>query len=121
MLQEWKRPDTLREIPDAPRLAPSETDLKTVARLVAAAKNPFIAVQAAGRDPDEFHDLGADPAYAAERARLHEAMFAWVRRHHARTTISDAAIAQRHGGEVARGILIGYWDETEVEAAKRST
>ena len=57
MLQEWKRPDTLREIPDAPRLAPSETDLKTVARLVGAAKNPFIAVQAAGRDPDEFHAL----------------------------------------------------------------
>jgi arylsulfatase A-like enzyme len=69
-------------------------------------------------DPQEFRDLGADPAHEAARARLHEALFAWARRHHNRITISDAAIAQRHGSEVRRGILIGYWDEAERDAAK---
>ncbi|WP_119420892.1 alkaline phosphatase family protein [Desertibaculum subflavum] len=67
------------------------------------------------RDPEEFNDLGADPAHADVRARLHEAMFAWARRHHNRITISDAAIASRYGTESKRGIRIGYWDEDDLK------
>ncbi len=32
---------------------------------------------------------------------------------------SDAEIARRYGTELRRGILIGYWDEAERDAAKR--
>ena len=66
-------------------------------------------------DPNEFRDLGADPAHAEVRARLHEALFAWARRHHQRTTVSDAQIAARTGKQADVGILIGYWDESELD------
>lgn len=67
-------------------------------------------------DPEEVVDLGADPAYEAERARLAEAHFAWARRHHARVTRSaeqvDAMLADRE----PPGIMIAYWDRAELEA-----
>ena len=72
-------------------------------------------------DPDEFHDLGADPVTCApERERLKAALDGWFRRHHTRTTISDETILARAGGEIDRGILIGFWDEAELAAAKRA-
>ena len=65
-------------------------------------------------DPDELHDLGADPAaHAGERERLRGALDRWYRRHHTRTTISDETILARAGGEIDRGIVIGFWDEAE--------
>ena len=70
-------------------------------------------------DPDELVDLGADPGHAAERERLQGALYAWYRRHHARTTISDEAILRRAGSELDRGIVIGFWDEDELAAAAR--
>ena len=71
-------------------------------------------------DPDEFRDLGADPAaHAPERARLKAALDGWFRRHHARTTISDETILARAGGEIDRGILIGFWNEAELAEARR--
>ena len=69
-------------------------------------------------DPHEYLDLGDDPAHEAKRAELHEALFAWARRHHARITASDQSIEKRYGGEVKRGILIGYQDEAEVARAR---
>ena len=57
MLHEWKRPDDLRAIAEAPRLAPLERDVKEIAKLIAGAKHPTIAVETAGRDPDAFHAL----------------------------------------------------------------
>ena len=71
-------------------------------------------------DPDEFDDLGADPAYEDERARLAETMFAWARRPASRITISDEQIKAGYGRELDKGVLIGYWDEAEVEAALRA-
>ncbi|MDQ0314269.1 alkaline phosphatase family protein [Amorphus orientalis] len=70
-------------------------------------------------DPQEFTDLGADPAHEDERARLKDALFAWSRRVHNRITITDEQIAAKAGGELRGGILIGYWDEDEVEEARR--
>jgi arylsulfatase A-like enzyme len=70
-------------------------------------------------DPDEFVDLGADPAFESERERLAEAMFAWARKPASRITRSDAQIEAAAGREIDSGILIGYWDEADVEAAKR--
>ncbi|WP_037037549.1 sulfatase-like hydrolase/transferase, partial [Pseudovibrio sp. JE062] len=70
-------------------------------------------------DPQELQDLGADPAYAAERERMSEALFAWYRKHHTRITMTDEQIAANAGKELQAGILIGYTDEEELEEAKR--
>jgi arylsulfatase A-like enzyme len=73
-------------------------------------------------DPREFVDLGADPAYAAERVRLHESLFAWARRPRQRATVADGAIesteVQPRISEA--GILIGYWDEEDFAQARQS-
>jgi len=72
-------------------------------------------------DPTEFFDRGADPACENERRRLHEALFAWARRPHSRIPLSDEQIARRAAaGDARTGILIGYWDEAEVAAARQS-
>lgn len=65
-------------------------------------------------DPQELVDLGADPAYADVRRRMHEAIFDWARRHHNRITVSPARIEQLSNREPP-GILIGVWDEREYQ------
>lgn len=67
-------------------------------------------------DPDELTDLGADPAHAAECARMEKLHFAWARRTSQRTTRSDAWIASLDPslGEAKAGILIGYRNEAEL-------
>ena len=67
-------------------------------------------------DPDELNDLGGDPNRAAVRADLHEAIFAWARRDHQRTTVSQDDIQALYGRKADGGILVGYWDEAEREA-----
>ena len=57
MLAEWKKPADLRVVPSVPRLQPLEADIKSVAKLLADARNPVIAVEVAGRDPDAFAAL----------------------------------------------------------------
>ncbi|WP_068318730.1 alkaline phosphatase family protein [Polycladidibacter hongkongensis] len=69
-------------------------------------------------DPQELHDLGEDPACADVRARLSQALFAWYRQHHTRTTISPDKIIAGAPSELGAGILIGYWDEEEVAHAR---
>jgi len=62
-------------------------------------------------DPQEFHDLGLDPAYEQVRRELHEQLFAWLRRRKLRTTISPADMDRRFvpGADEKAGFLIGYW------------
>ncbi len=67
-------------------------------------------------DPNEFRDLGADPACEDERARLMTALDAWGLRLSQRTTRSEEQIIQSRGKSQRRGILIGVWDESEVPA-----
>jgi len=67
-------------------------------------------------DPQELADLGADPATAGERERLLGLLNRWARRQSQRTTVADAQIEARRGGSESKGILIGYWDETELPA-----
>lgn len=69
-------------------------------------------------DPREFRDLGADPACAEVRARLHDAMGRWNRRHHNRVTMSDDAIGARAGNDLAQGYAIGFWDAAELDHAR---
>jgi len=68
-------------------------------------------------DPDEFHDLGADPAHEAQRQRLSRLLLDWALGDHNRITTSDARIAGYD--QLSSGVLIGYWDEAEIEAARQ--
>jgi arylsulfatase A-like enzyme len=65
-------------------------------------------------DPDEFHDLGADPAFEAERTHLDAALAKWSLRLSQRTTLSETQIRDRRGASQRKGILIGVWDESDV-------
>jgi len=65
-------------------------------------------------DPNEFHDLGADPAFDAQRQRMSAALAQWGLRQSQRTTLSDAQMLARRGKSQQRGILIGVWDEGDV-------
>ena len=69
-------------------------------------------------EPEEFRDLGADPASRAERARLHDIMGRWNRQHHNRVTMSDSRIANRKGDDLAQGYIIGFWDEAGLAEAR---
>jgi arylsulfatase A-like enzyme len=70
-------------------------------------------------DPQELVDLGADPRHEAERARLREALLDWALTDHNRITTPDSRIEGYAGGQQLRsGILIGYWDEAELAAAR---
>ena len=70
-------------------------------------------------DPDELNEIGDDPAYADELARLRELMFGWSRRTSQRTTISNERIAaQGHPlREAKAGVLIGWKTKEELERA----
>ncbi|MEM9230566.1 MAG: alkaline phosphatase family protein [Pseudomonadota bacterium] len=70
------------------------------------------------RDPDELTDLGGDPAYEAEGQRCAAMMREWARRHHNRVTVSDERITGRKGGELAKGLIVGFWDEAELSEAR---
>jgi arylsulfatase A-like enzyme len=72
-------------------------------------------------DPGELNDLGASPVHAAERSRLHEMLFAWIRRPRQRVTVADRAIesVEVQARISEGGILIGYWDEDDLEGARR--
>lgn len=66
-------------------------------------------------DPDEYVDLGADPAHEEVRRRLYEHLFAWSRRMSQRTAITDAEIVSRRGRARRKGIYVGVWDGSELD------
>jgi len=60
-------------------------------------------------DPQEFHDLGGDPAYAPVRERMREQLFDWLRRRKIHLTIDYSTMAQWTRKEEAVGIHIAAW------------
>lgn len=76
------------------------------------------------KDPDEFTDLGSDPAHQPVRQRLYEALAKWSRTTRTQTTVPDEAItaadkaALAYDLNIEAGILIGYWDEAELAAER---
>ena len=126
---EWRQ-FVVSEYDYAMRLARVQNNVPiSRSRLVMAADARWKYIEADGfrpmlfdrlEDPDEFTDLGASPAHAKVCAEFHERLAAWGLRQHNRITISDEQIAQRYGTELGAGILIGYWDEAEVEADRQS-
>ncbi len=67
-------------------------------------------------DPNEFEDLGEDPAYEDIRAMMYERLFRWSRRHAQRTTRSNADIMAMRGSSRRKGVLLGLYDGNEVPA-----
>ncbi len=65
-------------------------------------------------DPEEFHDLGANPAYAPIIAQMYDHLGQWARRGSQRTAISDEQIIASRGGSDGKGILIGVYEEVSV-------
>ena len=67
-------------------------------------------------DPEELNELGADPVYADQIARLRDLHFDWTRRHHARITRSPEQVAGMLAEREPPGILIAYNDPEELVA-----
>lgn len=66
-------------------------------------------------DPEELHDLGDDPAFEGEIARLRDLHFDWARRHHARITRAPEVIERMTDAREPPGIIIAYRDREELE------
>ena len=105
--------------PAAPKLGIEPRD----ARLFMVADQRWKLVHAPGfrpmlydlqADPNEFRDLGADPACEDERRRLMAALHTWGLRLSQRTTVSEQQMRKRRGRSERLGILIGVWDEGDV-------
>jgi len=57
MLAKWTPPDRLRQVPPVPKLQPMASEIDRVAGLLVKAKNPVIATDSAGRDPEAYRAL----------------------------------------------------------------
>ena len=60
-------------------------------------------------DPDEFNDLGRDPAYASQVSKMTDMLFKRLLDRKNRVTITDEQVAQTRAGEDSSGIRIGHW------------
>ena len=68
-------------------------------------------------DPDEFVDLGADPAHAEIISLMYDRLAEWARRCSQRTTVTDdRLLANREGGPLIRGVLIGVNEAEDIPA-----
>lgn len=65
-------------------------------------------------DPQEFHDLGRSPEYAAVRAEMLARLSDWALQYRQRETYDDAMAARFTAFEEKAGVLIGYWDEQDL-------
>ena len=61
-------------------------------------------------DPEEYRDIGIDPAFESKRRDLHELLFNWIRQRRMRTEIStDRLFSMGPERDAELGILIGQW------------
>ncbi|MFN3145985.1 MAG: alkaline phosphatase family protein [Paracoccaceae bacterium] len=61
-------------------------------------------------DPDEFTDLGRDPAHAAVREDMHRRLTDRLMDRRNRVAMTDQAVLDMRADENDSGILIGIWD-----------
>lgn len=72
-------------------------------------------------DPNELRDLGRDPAFATQRADLYGHLHTWGLRMSQRITMSDAEIIHQRENGKATGVLLGVYDEDDVDAKDAAT
>lgn len=72
-------------------------------------------------DPNEFHDLGRDPAFDAVREEMYAYLHAWGLRMSQRVTTSDPEILEMRKTASGTGIALGYYapDEARPELVAR--
>lgn len=66
-------------------------------------------------DPGELNDLGADPAYAAQRDTMYTHLHTWARRMSQRVTISNADIDAKRKSGSKTGVALGLYDGSEAD------
>ena len=64
-------------------------------------------------DPDEFIDLGRDPAHSATVQDMFNRLAAWSLQYRQRVTWSEEHNLKMVGLEEQFGVLIGYWNEED--------
>lgn len=67
------------------------------------------------KDPDELVDLGRDPAFATEVARLQGYLDEWSMQHHAAGTTPRSRRKNTPDRECADGVLIGFYNAQDVQ------
>jgi arylsulfatase A-like enzyme len=71
-------------------------------------------------DPHELCDLGADAAHADRCLKMREVLLDWALADHNRITMPDKRIeGYSSATQLKNGVLIGYWDEAELDEARR--
>lgn len=66
-------------------------------------------------DPEEVVDLGNNPAFADQLARLKDLHFEWARQHHNRITRSAEIVEAMTDDKEPPGIMIGFANREELE------
>jgi arylsulfatase A-like enzyme len=67
-------------------------------------------------DPDEFIDLGDSAEHTDIIALMYARLATWSRRQSQRTTVSDEGIRARRGKSRRKGILVGVYDDNDLDA-----
>ena len=67
-------------------------------------------------DPNELIDLGDDPGHQQTIDMMYERLGKWARRMSQRVTKSDAEIINGRGASSRKGILLGLYDGSEIDA-----
>jgi arylsulfatase A-like enzyme len=72
-------------------------------------------------DPEEYFDLGEDPEYAPVIERLTAHLNEWALTAKYRVTRSDSDVAAyaENDSQLRTGIILGFWDEDELLAARK--
>lgn len=69
-------------------------------------------------DPEELHDLGDTDQYNDVLDLMYERLGRWARRPSQRTTKSEADIERMRKGSGGKGILLGIFDGSEIDAGQ---
>lgn len=67
-------------------------------------------------DPNELNDLGADPDHAVVIERMYGRLCDWAMRPSQRTTVSNQDIVDLRSYSIRRGVVLGVYDETEIDS-----
>ncbi|MGB7182150.1 MAG: sulfatase-like hydrolase/transferase [Burkholderiaceae bacterium] len=70
-------------------------------------------------DPQELHDLGGDPGYAAVREQLKGQLLDWSASLKNRVPVSAEMMKKKQGLSFRQGILIGFWASEDVPAERK--
>ena len=119
---EFSLMEMANELPPGPRASRRAVMLRTREHKYVLSETGPNLLYALDDEPAERTDRHDDPALSVIRAELHERLFEWFRARSREVTwrSGDGDVPRAEGQDAAdQGILIGYWDETEVQPAAR--